>query len=356
MGPDGFETMYATYVETVLRPTERAAQKVFSEWKYEGYWSEHTRLEGAVAAPRPTQRIRTRIKRPEALLDKFQRLAHEFPDGPTEDSLPLMRDFLGARVIVYFPTHLRMVDEEIRSGRHFHLSTEYPPRCYLPTETLDRIGLEGRQFAMKGPKPSGYASIHYFVRLKRNPDAATNPWFELQTRTMLEEVWGEVEHQLGYKQRRRTEFGVSRQFRVISAHLSALDDHFDFVYDRLTYLQATSDPEPTDVLNAENLPRVLGDLECACRQDEIAGMLEILETWGVTTVEQLRLRARPELIEAIRNEYQRLGEGGRPTAFHIVSALVHLGPGSTPTDARRTLASNLKMVELTQRLRRDKLL
>ena len=350
MATEDFESLYSTYVQDVLLPSELAVQAVFREWREEGYWLEHVRTESGAAAPRPTQRTRTRIKRPEAVLDKFQRLAHEFPDGPTADSLPLMRDFLGARVIVYFPTHLRMIDEEIRSGRHFDLSTEYAPRCYIPHDMLDRIGLDDRQFEMKGQKPSGYASLHYFIRLKTPPAGGANPWFELQTRTMLEEVWGEVEHQLGYKLNRRTEFSVSRQFRVISAHLTALDDHFDFVYDRLTYLQSTSNPQPPDPLNAENLPRVLEDFECACQQSEIAGMLYILETWGVTTVEQLRTRARPDLVEALRSEYQR-HRSGRATAFHIVSALAHLGPGSTVADARRVLASNLKMVDLTQRMR-----
>lgn len=335
-------------------PDQAPGRTGLPEWKEEGYWSEHGRAAAGAAAPRPTQRTRTRIKRPEAVLDKFQRLAAEFPDGVTEDALPLMRDFLGARVIVYFPTHLRMVDEEIRSGRHFDLSTEVAPRCYIPGGMLDRIGLDERQFAMKGRKPSGYASLHYFVRLKVNPDAAANPWFELQTRTMLEEVWGEVEHQLGYKFNRRTEFSVSRQFRVISSHLAALDDHFDFVYDRLTYLQTTSNPAPGDILNAENLPKVLEDLECVCQQNEVAGMLDILETWDVNTVEQLRQRARPELLEAIRSEYQRQGGQERPTAFHIVSTLAHLTPSSTAADARRTLAGNLKLVELTNRMRRGK--
>ena len=347
-----FEDLYTNYVETVLKPTQRNVNTVFAEWRDESYWADHGHNEPGAAAPRPTQRLLTRIKRPESLRDKFQRLAHEFPDGPTTDSLPLMRDFLGSRAVVYFPSHLRMLDEEIRSGRHFDVSNEYEPRCYLAADVLDRIGLDARQFVMKGRKPSGYASLHYFIRLKQNPGAVLNPWFELQTRTMLEEVWGEVEHQLGYKQGRRTEFSVARQFRVISTHLSALDDHFDFVYDRLTYLQSRSNPAGGDYLNAENLPKVLEDFECVCRQDEIAGILEILETWGINTVQELRSRARADLLEAVRSEYQqRTGQGRKPTAFHIVSVLVRLGPSSSSVEARRTLAGNLQMVELTNRMR-----
>jgi len=166
-------------------------------------------------------------------------------------------------------------------------------------------------------------------------------------------VWGEIEHQLGYKPGQSTEFSVARQFRVISAHLSALDDHFDFVYDRLRYLQSRSIPDSSDLLNAENLPKVLEDFECRCEQDEIAGMLEILGTWDVRTVGELRARARGDILEAIRSEYSiQQGHGHRPTAFHIVSTLACLSVNATPADARKRLAANLQFVKLTERTRR----
>jgi len=348
---DIFSSLYASYEENVLRAADQKVRAVFEEWAAEGYWARYAEAPG-VAAPSPIHRTKTRVKRPESLLDKFKRLASEFPDGPTEDALPLIRDFLGARVVVYFPTHLRYIDEELRSGRHFEISREYPPRSYLPEATLLRIGLDVAQFQLKGRKPSGYASLHYVVRLVNPPHGASrNPWFELQTRTMLEDVWGEVEHQLGYKPNQQTEFSVSRQFQVISSHLSAVDDHFDFLYDRLTFLQARANPQADDELNAENLPKVLEGVECYCEQDEIDGLLSILESHEIRTVRDFTLRARPDVVEAIRNTYSQLAHGKKPTAFHVVASIAPLGPHASPQQATRVLRGNLNMVELTRRTR-----
>lgn len=350
---DIFTSLYSTYESSVLRHTETRVKQVFRDWRADGYWSGYAELPGS-AVPSPVQRVKTRIKRPESLLDKFKRLKAEFPDGPTEDSLPLIRDFLGARVVVYFPTHLRYVDEEIRSGRHFEVSEEYRPRSYLPETTLSRLGLATEGFEMKGRKPSGYASLHYFVRLKENQRSSRNPWFELQTRTMLEEVWGEVEHQLGYKAGQHTEFSVSRQFQVISSHLSAVDDHFDFLYDRLTFLQSRANPEPQDLINAENLPRVMDRVECTCEQDEIDGVLSILASNQIDTVEDFTSRARPEIVEEIRRTYGQRTHGQKPTAFHIVATVALLDLHAKPATAARILETNLQFVELTNRTRAER--
>ena len=233
--PTAFAQLYETYVTGVIQPLERRVQGVFREWKEDDYWARNHQVEMGVPLPRPTQRVRVRVRRPESVLDKFQRMPQRFPDGVTSESLPLLHDLLGARVIVHFPSHLRMLDEEIRSGRHFELSTEYLPRSYLPRDTLNRIGLDPKNFTVRGVKPSGYASLHYVVRMSALSPGEAQPWFELQTRTMLEEVWAEMEHQLGYKRGQRTDFNVSRQFQVMAAHLAAIDDHFAYVYDRLSF-------------------------------------------------------------------------------------------------------------------------
>jgi ppGpp synthetase/RelA/SpoT-type nucleotidyltranferase len=77
-----------------------------------------------------------------------------------------MRDLLGARVVTFFQAHLRMIDDEIRTGTQFELAPERPPRSYLPQETMDQIGLNADPgaFQLRGKKPSGYASLHYVVR------------------------------------------------------------------------------------------------------------------------------------------------------------------------------------------------
>src|SRR5437016_4388964 len=99
--PERFTDLYAKYLAEVIKPTERRVREVFKEWRTPGYWVAHGEGDG-VAVPRPVQRVRIRVKRPESLLDKFELLKDEFPDGPTAESLPRMRDILGARIVTYF--------------------------------------------------------------------------------------------------------------------------------------------------------------------------------------------------------------------------------------------------------------
>jgi putative GTP pyrophosphokinase len=262
-------------------------------------------------------------------------MPEEFPGPPAVENLARMRDAFGARIIVFFPSHLAMIDREIRSGRHFEVSDSFAPKSFLSAAALEWIGLDPASFRGKSaPKPSGYASLHYTVRLQE-PLVAENPWFELQTRTMLEEVWGEVEHQIAYKPDQHTTFSVKRQFRVISDHLAALDTHFDFLYSELAFQQANTMPGDNDLLNAENLPRVLHDMECVVVQKEIDGLLRILTDYEITTVVGLSRIGRIEIVDAIKAELQTIRPDHAVTAFDIIPVLVLLNHKSTPEDARK---------------------
>ncbi len=346
-GAEEFTETYLRYRDSVLIPTEQRLKGIFHEWRTPNYWASYGRFEDA-AIPAPTQRTRTRIKRIESVLDKFRRMPNEFPGPPDLDNLRRLRDALGARVITYFPSHLAMVDKEIRNGRHFELSKDKPPKSYLPREMLDRLGVDPQAFRGDSVKPSGYASLHYTVRLL-DPVEEENPWFELQTRTMLEEVWGEVEHQIGYKPDQRTSFSVKRQFRVISDHLQALDSHFDFLYSELAFQQANSNPIDQDQLNAENLPSVLRDMECLVLQKEIDGLLRILDDYGVNTVGGLKDLGRLDIVDAIKGEYGLSTPDREPTAFDVIPVLLQLDRQASTDEARRLLRLHIQMARQSRR-------
>lgn len=345
---DAFEGVYLHYRQTVLDPLASQVKEVFRTWREPGYWADYRRFEES-AIPSPTHRAITRVKRLESVLDKFKRLPDDFPGEPSEANLRRLRDALGARVIVYFPSQLTMVDAEIRSGRHFEMSHEFMPKSYLPFETLESLGLSPKAFKVSAKKPSGYASLHYVVRIP-GTNGLEQPWFELQTRTMLEDVWGEVEHQVAYKPDTRTSFSVKRQFRVISDHLHALDSHFDFLYNEVAFQQANSTPDDQDLLNAENLPRVLREMDCIVLQKEISGLLRILADYQIETVSTLAELGRIELVEAIQTEYRKLRVGRTPTAFDVLPVLLTLGRRATPDEARKRLRLQ---VEIAERQRHD---
>ena len=213
---NAFLEAYADYVRNILRPGESALRREFDRWDSEDYWERYA-PRASPTLPTPMQRFRVRIKRPESVMDKIRRLPAKFPQGLTAASLYAMRDVLGARVVTFFQSHLRMIDE-IRTGGRFELAPEWPPRSCISRENLDHLGLDPTEFQVRGKKPSGYASLHYVIRLSDGD--AFGPWFELQVRTMVEEVWGEVEHQPRYKPTHPMDLEALNQFRVLSEYLT----------------------------------------------------------------------------------------------------------------------------------------
>lgn len=345
-----FEEIYGDYLLTVIAPLHRRVREILDGWKEPEFWQSHKK--DGLAIPEPIYLIKYRDKRYESILDKFERLRDEFHSGPTLESLQNLRDVFGARIVTFIPDQIQLIDTAIRTSEHLHLAVGYTPRCYLPESTIRRIGLSPQTFDIRGVKDSGYASIHYFVQLAE-PVTEQNPIFELQVRTMLENVWAEIEHQLGYKQDQQTEFSVSRQFRVIGHQMAALDDHFDFVYDRLNYLQARSNPQHNDVLNAENLPTVVDAYQLILQQGEVGTLIRILETYGVTTVGHLRSVLKQAILDPIREEFKILRPNGHPSAFDILPAVATLSPGASAEEARAALRTAFKHAELVRNKRRE---
>lgn len=311
---------YRTYIETTLEPVRKQLKSVLTEWRNPAFWIQYS-PSGRHPTPSPIQRIRIRIKRPESALDKILRKPDLYPNSLTIESLRKMPDTVGARVIVFFLSQLSLVDREIRNSRHLEISEEDPPVAYLPQDLHNQLGLSHLR---RVEKESGYASIHYHLRFRKLPPEATeNPYFELQLRTLAEDVWGEIEHILGYKPGKRTSFAVRKQFKIISRQLMALDENFNFLFEELSRFQQEGNVGDFDPLNAENLPYILREVGIGCAQAEIDGLLKLLVSRGIGTVNELRRVAIPRRLELIRNVY--IQEGGRqPINFEYVANLANL--------------------------------
>jgi hypothetical protein len=170
-------------------------------------------------------------------------------------------------------------------------------------------------------KDSGYASLHYTVRFRPTAlGSSERPWFELQVRTLVEDVWGEIEHVLGYKPDKRTSFAVKRQFRIIASELTAIDEHFNLLFEELSRFQREGIFRDTDPLNAENLPPVLSEMGIGCAQSEIDGQLKLLASRGIHSVGELRENASAQRLELIRESYRDYRDR-TPTDFETVAGI-----------------------------------
>ena len=350
-----FMVAYKKYVEDVLDVNLKLVKTLLKAWAAPDYWEGLTmELYPATAdrlpTPSPVQRVRVRVKRPESVADKIFRKPNSFPGGLRSENFKAMEDTLGARVVVYFLQHLPLIDREIRRHPNLELSTESPPVAYLPVELCERLALK---HVHRETKESGYASIHYIVRL-RDPAVPEyyRPWFEIQVRTIAEDAWSEVEHILGYKPDKHTSLAVRKQFQIISRQLSAIDEHFNFLGEELTRFQAEADVRDQDPLNAENLPRLLAEMSLSCAQKEIDGLLKLAASRGVGTVGQLRRVGTPSKVELVRHTYLN-SEGRQPSNFEVVANLANLiGVESLPEQDER-IRAQIEFLKLWVQLKKE---
>lgn len=312
-----FVREYDEYARSVLRLNQEELKKLFRAWKDPNHWARHAGM-SRQPAPSPVQRAFSRIKRPESVVDKILRKPASFPDGLTAKSLGAMYDALGGRVLVYFLQNLPLVDQELRESEVLEISSIDPPTAYLTHELAEMLGLTKIRVSKKD---SGYASLHYTVRFRPTALASSQrPWFELQVRTLVEDVWGEIEHVLGYKPDKRTSFAVKRQFRIIASELTAIDEHFNLLFEELSRFQREGIFRDADPLNAENLPPVLSELGIGCAQSEIDGQLKLLASRGIHAVGELRENATAHRLELIRKSYRDYRDRP-PTDFETVAGV-----------------------------------
>jgi len=332
---------YKLYVTDILQPTRNEAKILLKRWKEAGYWAKYigkTRL----PAPSPIQRAFSRIKRPESVVDKIYRKPADYPAGLSSESFRKMHDTVGARVIVYFMSQLPLIDKELRDSGDFEISPDSPPIAYLSADLTKKYSLDHLR---QGEKESGCSSIHYIAKLRNSKiQIDQRPWFELQVRTLAEDVWGEVEHIIGYKPDKKTSFAVRNQFYVISKELSAIDEHFNFLYEELLRFQEEASIRDTDPLNAENLPPVLSELGIGCAQQEIYGLLKLLVSRQVKTVGALRGLATIRRMDVIRNTYR--AEKGRAAAnFEVVATLATLGSATSDEEEIELIKAQMAFLD-----------
>jgi ppGpp synthetase/RelA/SpoT-type nucleotidyltranferase len=343
-----FLETYRTHIEQVLAPTKRELRELFNEWQDPSFWSAAA-TRSRMPSPSPIQSTKTRIKRPETVVDKIFRHPGEYPDGLAFDSIPRMLDVVAGRIVVYFLANLPLIDREIRNSTKVEISSEKPPVAYLTHDVYNSLGLQ--DFEHK-PKASGYSSLHYYVRLRHStvpPDR--RPLFEIQVRTLTEHCWGEVEHILGYKPNKRTSLAVKRQFQIISKQLEAIDEHFNVLYEELARFQEEVSYRDNDPLNAENLPAVLSELGTGCAQREISGLLKLLVSRGISTVAALRQVAATRTMDLIRNTF-RAHEGRDPTNFEVVASLAAIRGETSEAAMTKAVRTQIEFLKAWEDLRK----
>lgn len=149
--------------------------------------------------------ITHRIKTVESIKGKLERKPDKYP------AVSELRDILGFRVICFFQEDIDRIAEKIAGGFRVDRKRSTDKRTLID------------------PTSFGYLSLHYIIALPDDedyPEELRNLWFEVQIRTILQHVWAEIEHDLGYKSEFGVPRGVRRDFSRASSLLETADDLF----------------------------------------------------------------------------------------------------------------------------------
>lgn len=317
---NAFLEEYERYAKEILHPAQIEIMNLFGKWEIPDHWEKYKQT-SRISTPTPIRGIFSRIKRPEQVVDKIFRNPQGYPGGLSSENIRRMHDTLGVRVLVYFLSHLPLVDREIRNSPQLEILEDEPPVAYMSEEQMKVLSLTHLNRIMK---ESGYSSVHYILRLKNSgiPDP-DRPWFELQVRTVAQELWCVTEHYLGYKPVKRANVAAKRQFKILSKMINAIDEQFNFLYEELNRYQEEIDYKDTDLLDAENVPPVLAEIGVSCAQRDINNILKFLISRGIDTVKDLRDIATPRHLEIIRNTYLSV-TGRQPLNLEVIATLAAL--------------------------------
>lgn len=157
-----------------------------------------------------TPTIKSRLKRFEDYYEKLRRSARK------KKQVPVITDLLGLRIICPFLEDVDRVERLLTN--HFEV-----------VETVRKsAGHSFREF--------GYDSVHLLVRLENpqieTPLPHTRRVCEIQLRTILQDAWAEVEHELVYKSRLAwPNESVRRKLAALNATLTLSDLTFQEIRD-----------------------------------------------------------------------------------------------------------------------------
>lgn len=136
---------------------------------------------------------KARIKDREHLREKISRKVSQGRDISAENLFTEITDLAGVRIMHLFQEHFARIDEVIRKrvADGDWVLGERPKAYTWDPEAADFFN----QFDLEViQKPTSYTSVHYLIRPRENSPICC----EVQVRTLFEEIWGEVDHQINY--------------------------------------------------------------------------------------------------------------------------------------------------------------
>lgn len=160
--------------------------------------------------------IKSRIKDPEHLRDK---LIRKFQEGKLIDKTNLFQeitDLIGIRILHLYQDQFKIIHQEIlKYIEEGDWCLVEPPKAYTwdpeSKKMYDELNIENEV------RDTYYTSVHYVV--KPNNSNPNPTCCEIQVRTLFEEIWGEIDHNINYPHK-TDDIACKEQLRVLSKLVS----------------------------------------------------------------------------------------------------------------------------------------
>ncbi|RQO30975.1 (p)ppGpp synthetase [Taibaiella sp. KBW10] len=177
---------------------------------------------------------KSRIKDPSHLKDKLLRKANELKKGETfdytlDDLFEKINDLVGFRILHLHTSQFEAINIELKKilAEHKWQIIEGPNARTWDDETrayFTSIGVE------TSPHPNMYTSVHYILK-SNNSNPIT---CEIQVRTLMEEVWGEVDHKINYPHKSNSH-SCREQIKTLARVTSSCSRLVDSIFSTYNY-------------------------------------------------------------------------------------------------------------------------
>jgi len=175
----------------------------------------HKEHKGIEVAKNFVHSIRSRLKEPENVIAKIARKGTKYFEDKVEvtktigesaltidNYMSIITDLIGVRVLHLFKDNWLEIDAQLTKmyGKRI-VEKKFYVRKGDEIQGLDDLqkAVEKRKFEFL-EKESGYRSAHYLIKRDVHVDSGDmfTTYAEIQVRTVFEEAWGEVDHEIRY--------------------------------------------------------------------------------------------------------------------------------------------------------------
>jgi ppGpp synthetase/RelA/SpoT-type nucleotidyltranferase len=187
-------------------------------------------LEGSAELKGLVHTYTSRLKDPDHLRDKLRRKMQKCAadgtpfDVTPENLLTAINDLVGIRLLHLYTMQVELINASLLSLFE-ELQYEVIEGPFARTwDDESREFFRGCGIATQ-ESPSMYTSVHYVI----GSASRTKLTCEVQVRTLMEEVWGEVDHALNYPVQ-STELAITEQLKVLARVTSSASRLVDSIF------------------------------------------------------------------------------------------------------------------------------